>query len=380
MSELIKNAKQLPVIYYGLHMVPGPAEYREPGQEPYRILIDEPACKQMDPTFPGKPVYVRHVDGVDLAALQAEADGYVTESFYLPEDGKHWAKFIAVSDQAHDAIRQGWKLSNCYKPIELGGPGQYHGIDYQKEITKGEYEHLAIVNNPRYDESIILTPDQFKEYVEKKRGELKRLANSKDKQEKEPMFNLFTKKRVENSADFEQMSVTLPKSHRELTLTQLVNEADEYALKMDLPKMANGDDMVDVDGKKMKVNDLIDCYKKNALADLQKAAEEKKNAEDKAAEEKKNADEKAAEEKKNADAKAAEEKANAEMSEEDKAKKNAEDAFKAEEKKNADDKKALEDKQFNALKNAHLTPIKNEVSIDLGSDRSSRGKARYGSN
>ena len=60
----VKNAKSLPEIYYGLHMVEGTAEYSEAGKEPYRIYIGETTIKNMNPTFQGKPVYVDHVDEV----------------------------------------------------------------------------------------------------------------------------------------------------------------------------------------------------------------------------------------------------------------------------------------------------------------------------
>src|SRR5689334_328672 len=99
----IENAKTLPKIYYGLHFLPGTAEYREPAKEPYRIFIGEEAIKNMNASFAGRPVYVHHVDEVNLDKIQ-EADGYVVESFYNKNDGKTWAKFIVVSDRAHEAI------------------------------------------------------------------------------------------------------------------------------------------------------------------------------------------------------------------------------------------------------------------------------------
>ena len=88
-----KNAKTLPATFYGLHMVPGVAEYSEPTVkkgEPYRLLIGPDTAKNMDPSYSGKPLYVHHVDQVNLDKLQEEAAGYVSESFYNPMDGMHW--------------------------------------------------------------------------------------------------------------------------------------------------------------------------------------------------------------------------------------------------------------------------------------------------
>jgi hypothetical protein len=275
----VENAKIKPQILYGLHMAVGVAEYREPGAEPYRIFVGEEAIKSMDPTFQGCPVYVSHVDEVDLENIQEEADGFVIRSFYNAIDGKHWSEFIVVSDRGHEAIRQGWKLSNAYLPTEFKGSGIWHGVDYAKEVVRGEYEHLAIVPNPRYAESVILTPEEFKAYNGQKEIELKRLANSK---EKEGVFKMglkfFQKKTVENAqvADLENMSVMLPKSKREMTIAQIVNQADELVVNEDKPKMANGTDMVKCNEEDMTVASMLENYGKMA-SELEELKKKKEN-------------------------------------------------------------------------------------------------------
>lgn len=338
-------------------MVEGVAEYAEPNTESYRILVSEKAIKNMDPSFSGKPVYVRHVDAVDLHNLQAEADGYVVESFFNPTDGKHWAKFIVVSDAGHDAIRRGWKLSNAYIPKDLSQGGLWHGVEYSKEVMSGEYEHLAIVPNPRYEESVILTPEQFKQYNGEKELELKRLANSQEtKGETEMLF--FKKTKVENSADYESMSVTLPKSKVERTIGQLVNAVDDYELKMKEPQMANEDHHVMVNGEKMMVKDLVqkhmDCM--NELADLKKPKEENDDGEGDDVSMDNADDDKAKEEPKK---------------EKEEKKENEEDA----------EKKAKKNENYKSLKNAHLkgNKVDDEPTYELGITQVQRGKDRYGS-
>lgn len=255
MSAKLRNAKSLPEVYFGLHMVEGIAEYNEPGAQPYRILVGETAIKNMNPTFQGKPVYVDHVDEVNLENLQHEADGYVMESFYNQNDGKSWVKFIVVSDEAKRRIREGWVLSNAYIPTGFTNGGEWHGAEYAKEVTGGEYEHLAIVKNPRYQESKILTPEQFKVYNGEKELELKRLANSKDEGESKMAFKLFKRTKVENSIDLVGMVVELPKSKIEMPLEQVINELD--AIK-NMHGYANGDHLVKVGDKdEMSVNDLV---------------------------------------------------------------------------------------------------------------------------
>ncbi len=365
------NAKTLPRVYYGLHMVEGVAEYREEGKQPYRICILENTIKKMDETFQGKPVFVLHSeeDLEDiLENIQERADGYVIESFFNQADGKHWAKFIVVSDAGHEAVRNGWKLSNAYIPKAFSNGGQWHGVDYAKEVTSGTYDHLAIVPNPRYEESVIMTPEQFKEYNDNKLEELHKIANSKEQGENKMKLNFFKRQKVdkiENGADLETLSVTLPKSKAEVTIAEAVELAD--TLK-NMQGYANGDHMVKIGEEEMSVNDLMKKHSEvcNELAEMKKSKENKEDEADVDADEVENDDDA------DKEAKAKEKKEN-EDKDDEKMKKNAAD-------KEAKEKLAAEKKaNLEKLKNAHLN-AKNEVpEIQLASDRTAVGKSRYGS-
>lgn len=345
----VQNAKIFPKVLYGMHFYPGVAEYKEPGGEPYRIFLNEATLRAMDPTFVGKPVYVKHVDGVDLDKIQEEADGYVIESFYNKADGKHWVKFIVVSDRGHEAVKKGWRLSNAYFPKKMAPGGLWNGVEFAKEVIEGEFEHLAIVDNPRYDESIILDVDQFKNYNSEKELELSRVANSK---EEKSMFEFLKKTKVENGKDLESMSVVLPKSKKEVTITQLVNEADEKEMNADKPVMANEEHMVKCGDEEMSVKELTNRYM-NLKNPPSEEGKEKQNDED--AEAKKKALELAAHE----------------DTEIEKKKESEADKGKEEEKK--------KNENFDALQNAHKNAPKDDLRIDLSEDRVARGKSRYGS-
>lgn len=299
----VKNSKGQ--IYYGMHFYPGLAQYQEEGQEPYRVFLNEDTIRSMDPTFAGRPIFVEHVDDVDpdLNELRKEADGWVVESFFNTADGKHWVKFIVVSDRADRAIRSGMRLSNAYIPKSFKDGGLWNGIPYIKEITDAEYEHLAIVNNPRYEESVILTPEEFKEYNSTKVLELKKLSNSKTKGTK-MKFSFFKKTKVENALDPE-LQVVLPSSGKIVSIEQLINDADKAAGKrkngyeskedpaMDSnPKaknekagesakshsMANMDHMVKMhDGGYMKVKDLVAKHK-SMMDDMEEMKSKKEDS------------------------------------------------------------------------------------------------------
>ncbi len=359
---IIKNASKYPAIFYGMHMVEGLAEYREPGKDPYRILISEDAIKQMNSTYPGKPVYVHHVDEVNVEDLgKGKEDGYVIESFFNQADGKYWAKFIVTSDKGHAAIANGWKLSNAYIVNAKAGGGIWHGLEYDKEVMSGEYDHLAIVPNPRYAESIILTPEEFKAYNGQKELELERVANSEEPTGDAPMIKFFKKTKVENEQDLSGISVVLPKSGKEMTINALVEAQDRIE---NMHGYANGDHMVKMGDDEMSVNELVQKH-----MDMCNAIEEEKKKKEEA--------------EKNANLDADGDK---DLEREAKAAKKAEPAEKnsleAARKLVADADKAKADAEANAdlIRNADKTaPAPQRKVLELGSEMTTRGKARYGS-
>jgi hypothetical protein len=358
------------MIRYGLHFYPGVAEYRPPDQDPFRVFLNESTIRSMDASFEGKPVFVLHVDEVetDLEKLRKQADGWVVESFYNKADGKHWCKFIIVSERGKSAIRRDMRLSNAYKPTKPYGPGGlWNGLDYDKEVTGGEYQHLALVPDPRYDESVIMTAEEFKAYNEEKLLEVERISNEK---ESRPMpLNLFKRDKLKNSTDFDGVMIELPKSKREVLLTTLVNEMDDAEEKKKKdekePPMANGEHMVEYGGAKMTVNEMCAAHK--ALHD--EMEEMRKNTDDpdeKGEDDDKTADDKTGELKKNAEEAAAK----AET---------AKNELEAARTKAAEKAKAAKEKA-DRLANARDKPQQTEgPTIDTMSEQIARGQSRYGS-
>lgn len=354
-------------VYYGMHFYPGVAEYSEPGQEPYRVFLNEETIRQMDSTFPGRPVFVEHVDEVEqnVNKLREDADGWVIESFYNQADGKHWVKFIAVTDAAEQAIKSGFRLSNAYMPKGFGPGGLWNGVSYAKEVQGGEYDHLAIVRNPRYQESVIMTPEQFKAYNQNLEIELQKIANSKDKGVKTMKLNLFKRAKVENAADFESVCVTLPKSGKEMTLSEAVETADKF---VNMQGYASGDHMVKVGENEMSVNDLVKAHT-DCMNEMTKMKEAKENGSE---------EELATEDE---PVEVGGDMANEEDEEVEKAKmKDKPKKENEEDKEEKEEKKKNSTKRFNSLKNAHLNAVEEVARVELSEDRVKRGIARYGSN
>ena len=358
-----------------MHFVPGVAEYGEPGKDAFRIFINEDTIRKMNPSFAGRPIFVEHVDEVDpnLSDLRKEADGWVVDSFYNAADGKTWAKFIVVSEIGLSAIRRGWKLSNAYVPKSFGDGGLWNGVSYQKEVTSAEFEHLAIVSNPRYEESVIMSPDQFKAYNEEKTTELKKFANSK-KGETKMGFSIFKKQKVENSLDLEGLVVELPKSKKELSLTKVINDYDTI---LNMNGYANGDHMVKCGNDEMSVNDLVKKHMEacNELEKMKSAKSMEGGEPGKGADD----DDPAA---KNSEESLDEDLGEVGSRGGDKHLSNEEEGDSGDEGKDKDKKDKMKNarEKAKAVKTAPFKMFEDAVpSVELSMDQVARGKARYGS-
>lgn len=358
-----------------MHFYPGLAQYDEDKDKSFKIFLNENVLRKMDPTFAGKPIFVEHVEEVDpnIDQLRKEADGWVVESFFNEADGKHWVKMVIISERADRAIKNGYRLSNAYNPKLNGKAGLWNNIPYNDEVVDGEYEHLAIVKEPRYAESIIMTPDEFKAYNENLKIELDRIANSQPTEKKNMLSKLkfWNKKPVENSVDIENLSVTLPKCGLEFSISQIVNAMDEMEMKKK-EKKENKSLSTETDLKPEKV-------KLDVEGDLHNESEEEEE-EDVAKEEKK----KELKNKKMKNKEHEEEMENEDKESEDedrKAKKKAMELAEHEEKEIESGKhnKKMKNENFTKLQNAPLTATK-PVKYDIYNDKLSRGKAKYGSN
>lgn len=366
MKKLFSNAKQEPRIFYAKHIAPGVCGY-----EDETVFLGEDALRKMDKTFAGKPIYVNH-QKVNLDNLQEEADGYVIESFYLPEDGAHWTKNIVVSDKGHEAIGNGWAVSNAYIPDEFGAGGEWHNVPYDREITDAHYTHLAIVENPRYEEAVIMTPEEFKTYKESKREQLSQLENSKTKKgEKRMTWKLFDRKEKTNSEEISKTMVELSNGST-VSIGEMINAVEEDIKAKEEKKDKCNEDILEktvkVNGEDMKVSDLVEAYEKNCKSNEDKEEDkEKKDSEDEDKEEVKKS------------------KKSSKKNEEDEEKKDEDD--KKEEKKDEEKEevieKVVEDKKnskelLEAEEKANAKRFQGQV-VDTMSRKLARGVEHYGS-
>ena len=284
-NKLKNSISQYPKVFFARHIGEGVVSYKNTDDGEDIFFIGNDTLKKMNASFTGKPVYIQHQD-VPLSQMKERAVGYVVESFYLPEDGKQWLKMLITDDEAFEAIQNGWKVSNAYNVKDLGAGGVWHNIPYKREILDGEYEHLALVADPRYEEAVIMTPEDFKSYKEAKKKELDAMSldNSKkavikkaveNNKEKKTMFQFFTKKKVENmyGVALQDVEVQL-ENGSSMKIGDIVKSVEE-----NLKKQANEtpieEKKVMVNGKEVTISALIKMYNEQDKAEK---AEEGKDA------------------------------------------------------------------------------------------------------
>ncbi len=334
------GGEKWPKLYRCRFIEPGLVHYNEFGT----VLVQKPALDKMAKSFVGKPVVnVVHKDVSPADYSTGSADGIVTDVWYDP-DGWYWAKFL-VWDPAtqKNCESSAYSVSCAYDLLESKDEGGMHNnITYSQEVVDGEYTHLAIVANPRYEGARIL-------------------YNSKGGTDMKWKFWKGGKDKVELQNISENSTVEIDgKKVAVKELMELHNSAKPAITEISI------DTIIEADGKELLVKDLVDGYKaslKNAEDDeKEKKEKEAKNAEDEEKEKKEKEAKNAEDEKKKKD---------------DEEKKNAEDKEKEEKEKREN---ANGDKHFVDVRNA--AQVRGAASMPTLVTRQQRmleGAKRYGS-
>ncbi len=135
---------------------PGIISYKDQGCG-IAFLTKENIAASID-SFVGRPlILTRNLKHKKITPAQLEQDarGYITDVYYNPDDGWFWCRGICHDDDAKEAINRVGFCSCAYEVSQSGSGGQYHAIPYDEEILSFSGEHLAIVDNPRYEGATI---------------------------------------------------------------------------------------------------------------------------------------------------------------------------------------------------------------------------------
>ena len=166
----LNNQAQFGVMFKGNHLEPGLVRYDDivnpiTNQKGMTLLLDNEGIAAIRKTFIGKFVYnYTHKKDVKPEDIKGDAVGVVAGNIYNAETGWDEASFILWDSKAvENAVGGKFALSNSYSPIIDGIPGTHHGMPYDAKVIGGEYDHLAIVPNPRYEGSRIEAVHNSKE-------------------------------------------------------------------------------------------------------------------------------------------------------------------------------------------------------------------------
>ncbi len=157
----ITNAKDWARPFTARLLEPGLCSYEDSGCG--KILLRKETIDRCVRSFIGRPVVVRRRNGKHVhqnanpGNMKAIGHGYVTDVFFNSNDGWWYAKGVVDTDEAVKAINEVGKCSCAYAVTGPTRPGgQWHDIGYDEEITEFSGEHLAVVDNPRYEEATIM--------------------------------------------------------------------------------------------------------------------------------------------------------------------------------------------------------------------------------
>ena len=355
------------------------------------ILVTQNSLDELAKTAFGIPVVIEHpgipIDGQSIKDIKVV--GRVAKFNYEPEADLWFAEFVVDDDEAVQLLKNGHGVSTAWYGNEYKSGGTYNNVPYDRELLTARYEHLAIVKNPRYE----MAKDPV--FLNSKAGDTRQakpepstiLINSKANSIGgiKMLAKIWRTVREEVKAN-ENEELVLELEHGQVPLSKVVEElksmkAKEAAKKDEEAKPAarvlNADDEVEVDGRKMKVHELVSEYHA-AKKHSDEAEGEAKKHEAESEAKKHEAEDKAKEHEAKDKDEAKEHKVEIEV--EDEAKEHADedrDAKEHEAKCNSADETA----RFNSLKSAYENGKSVEVTTQFVSlrERADMGRARYGS-
>ena len=262
--EKLANEKQWPKTYTSKFLQAGLVDYTDMGLGILN-LPKETIDKHLINSFIDKPVIVKHKE-VNTENFIDLAVGYIKNVYYNSIDGWYYCDFLITRDEGHEKIRNGWGVSCAYKVGALGQGGTKNNIVYNGNITSGEGEHLALVQNPRYEECRVIINGKPGVIYNEKEFQLKN-----NKQEDTNMFfNFFGKKEDKGFAPDTLVELGNGKKAKISEIIAFNNSIKEKH------EIDGSQEIVLANGKKITLEDAVAAY----VASLGNASTDDKEKED----------------------------------------------------------------------------------------------------
>ena len=136
------------------------SRFLQPGLVKYSFgvcVLEKDTIDKFIQGFVGCPVIIGHNDVTNENAKKLSC-GNICHIWYDEADGWYWGDGIIDDEEALEKINNGYNVSCQYEITEYSNntSGALHnGNPYDKVILNGKPEHLAIVENPRYENAMI---------------------------------------------------------------------------------------------------------------------------------------------------------------------------------------------------------------------------------
>lgn len=258
-----------PKSYRTRYIQPGLISYEDEGRGIY--LVGQEALDKMRKSFIGMPVYNmvhKDIDAEDAFSSSSQitpesADGIISDT-WKGDDGWEWANMLIWDPETKKNIDQhGFLVSCAYCPTKEGPGGKSNGIDYDGEVIDANYEHMAVVANPRYEDSKIFANSKGAKMAKFKLSDI--LPGKKSTKEKMKNQKAVPPETEEKKED-EQMENTggafvnvggenVPMSELMAAYQEKMNGAEE-----EFPMMNMEDEVEMSDGSMVKVSDMVNAY------------------------------------------------------------------------------------------------------------------------
>ena len=278
-----QNAKSWPNKFQSRFIEPGIISYEDRGGD--KELVSKEAIDRCIASFEGKPVIVKHGSGVTPQTMESKATGYIVRTWFEPTDGWYWCDGVIIDDETKDLIKSGWLVSCGYHVTDTDERGgEYHAIPYAREILAFEGEHLAIVEKPRYEGVSIRLNSKHTEGTMNVFKILKKIVAPAKPDETKPGAG----EAADVSGDSE---VTV--DGKQIRLNDLV----EAFKTRENAGSVTADTQIEVDGKPIKFSDIVAGYRANTLFEANRCHEtpdekkEREKKENEAADKKRHDDE-----------------------------------------------------------------------------------------
>lgn len=230
---------------------PGIVSYED--QQAGKVLLKQSTLSRCINSFIGNPLILKHKRITPQNRKQHEL-GEIDRVFYNSEDAWWWCEGTVKGDRTKQAVKDIGLVSCAYVVNATAPGGKYHDIPYNEEITDFSGEHLAIVDNPRYEEARIFLNSKTKpmsmfKWFKKKPASVAAAPTEETKVEVKTVENSTASIAEDISADTE---IQIDEAGTKTTLGELVANARTSV---------SGDDEFEVDGKKVTLNALLAAQK-----------------------------------------------------------------------------------------------------------------------